>query len=344
MINNIEKNNLSNGYKKRNKRYIVCLIILLAVLCILISITMIYGNTIYPPSTVIKALLGQDIDGAFTIRTLRLPRMLGAVLVGFSFGMAGYVFQSILRNPLASPDVIGVSSGTSLVAVFCIIFLRLDGMLVSIISVVSGLIIAFLIYRLSSYNGFSQGKMVLIGIGAQAFFRALTNFVMLKASEYDVGSTMQWLSGSLNNIQLGEIPILAFVVVVGGVFLIAHKNHLIAIQLGDEYAITLGVNIKTIYPILIGFAVCLVAFSTAVTGPIASVAFLSGPIATRIVGQGRSNLIPAALVGAILILSSDLIGQYAFAVRYPVGIITGMLGAPYLLYLLIKMNQKGQGV
>lgn len=331
-----------NEYKKRNRRFYTSIIILVGILFLLISFSLVYGNTIYSPSTVIKVLLGEDIDGAvFTIKTLRLPRTLGAVLVGFSFGMAGFVFQSILRNPLASPDIIGVSSGTSLVAVFCIIFLRVSGGIVSLVSVIAGLLVALVIYLLSSYNGFSKGKMVLIGIGTQAFFRAMTSFILLKASEYDVGSTMKWLNGSLNNVEMSEIPILLFVVILAGGGLCFHSKHLSAIELGNEYATTLGVNIKSIYPMLIALAVILVAFSTAVTGPIASVAFLSGPIASKIVGQGRVNLIPSALVGAILILGADMVGQYAFSVRYPVGVITGMLGAPFLLYLLIQMNRKG---
>ncbi len=339
------KNDLSVGYKQRNKRWNRCVIILCAILFFVISISMMYGNTIYSPGTILKVILGENIQGAtFTIMSLRLPRTLAGVLVGFAFGMSGYVFQSILRNDLASPDIIGVSSSTSLIAIFCIIFLRFDSTLTSVVSVFAGLITAFIIYSLSSYNGFSQGKMVLIGIGAQAFFRALTNLVLLNASEYDVSSTMQWLSGSLNNVTLDEIPVLFMVVIICGIFLISYSKHLGAIQLGDEYATTLGVNIKTIYPILIGFSVALVAFSTAVTGPIASVAFLSGPIAKRIAGNGKSNIITAGLVGAIIVLLADFVGQNAFAVRYPVGVITGILGAPYLIYLLIKMNQKGQGV
>ncbi len=339
------KNNLSYGYKQRNRRWKISVIILCIILFVIASITMMYGNTIYSPSVVMRVLMGEDIQGAtFAIKTLRLPRMLGGVLVGFAFGMSGYIFQSILRNDLASPDIIGVSSSTSLVAVFCIVFLRLDSTLTSIISVTAGLLTAFLIYRLSSYNGFSQGKMVLIGIGAQAFFKALTNLILLKASEFDVGATMQWLNGSLNNVVLSEIPTLFIVVLVCGTVLLYHGKHLGAIGLGDEYATTLGVNIRTIYPILMGFSVILVAFSTAITGPIASIAFLSGPIATRIVGNGRANIVPSALVGAILILLADFIGQNAFAVRYPVGVITGILGAPYLIYLLVRMNKKGQGV
>ncbi len=339
------ENSLSDGYKQRNRRWIISVIFLSVMLFFVISITMMYGNTVYSPSTVIRVLMGEDIEGAtFAIKTLRLPRVLGGMLVGFAFGMSGYVFQSILRNDLASPDIIGVSSSTSLVAVFCIVFLRLDSTVTSVISVMAGLLTAFVIYRLSSYNGFSQGKMVLIGIGAQAFFRALTNLVLLKASEFDVGATMQWLNGSLNNVTMKDIPVLFIVVIICGAVLIYHGRHLGAIGLGDDYATTLGVNIRTIYPVLMGFSVMLVAFSTAVTGPIASVAFLSGPIATRIVGNGKANIVPSALVGAILILLADFIGQNAFAVRYPVGVITGILGAPYLMYLLVRMNKKGQGV
>ncbi len=344
MINN--STSIFQGYLRRQKRWKLTVFLLLLSVISLAVIMLTYGNTVYSMSTVIKVILGEEIKGAtFTIKTLRIPRLLAALLTGFSFGMSGYVFQTLLKNPLASPDIIGVSSGTSAVAVFCLLLLNLDQTLVSVISVIAGIVIALFIYALSVEHGkFSTSKMILIGIGVQAMLKAFTSFLLLKASEYDVAATLQWLNGSLNNIKMDKIPRLFFVVVVATIILLSLSKHMLTIQLGEDYAVTLGVNTKTIYIVLIVSAVCLVAFSTAVTGPIASVAFLAGPIATKLAGHGKSNLLVAGLVGIVLVQASDLIGQYAFATRYPVGVITGILGAPYLLFLLIAMNKKGERV
>ena len=344
MINN--STSIFQGYLRRQKRWKLTVFLLLLSVISLAVIMLTYGNTVYSMSTVLKVILGEEIKGAtFTIKTLRIPRLLAALLTGFSFGMSGYVFQSLLKNPLASPDIIGVSSGTSAVAVFCLLLLNLDQTLVSVISVIAGIVIALFIYALSVEHGkFSTSKMILIGIGVQAMLKAFTSFLLLKASEYDVAATLQWLNGSLNNIKMDKIPRLFLVVAIATIILLSLSKHMLTIQLGEDYAVTLGVNTKTIYIVLIVSAVCLVAFSTAVTGPIASVAFLAGPIATKLAGQGKSNLLVAGLVGIVLVQASDLIGQYAFATRYPVGVITGILGAPYLLFLLIAMNKKGERV
>lgn len=117
---------------------------------------------------------------------------------------------------------------------------------------------------------------------------------------------------------------------------------LMLLELGEHMAATLGVKTDLVRVLLIVSAVVLAAIATAITGPIASVAFLAGPIATRLVGAGAANSIPAGLVGAVLVLAADLVGQFALTVKFPVGIITGIIGAPYLLFLLVKMNRRGE--
>jgi iron complex transport system permease protein len=343
-MNLFHNNKLFHGYQKRQFRWLSICIVLSLLVIILMSASMLIGNTYYSPSTIFRVLCGEQISGAtFAILTLRLPRTLAGFFCGAAFGLAGYIFQSLLRNPLASPDIIGVSSATSTAAVFCTLILGFTGNTVSIISVLSGILVAILIYLLSYSKGsFSQGKMILIGIGIQAITRALTNYMLTKAAEFDVQSTMRWLNGSLNSIKLGDITVLAVIVFGIGALLLFFSSSLEIIRLGEEKALTLGINLKLFYSLSIVCAVILVAFSTAISGPIASVAFLSGPIATRLCGHNRCGLLPSALVGAVLVLSSDLIGQNLFPVRYPVGVITGILGAPYLIYLLIKMNQKGR--
>lgn len=323
------------GYKKRILRHnlSIALLALTAVTIALFSLC--YGRTIYSLRTVWDVLTGHE--SSFTIKTLRLPRMLAAVLSGFAFGISGYVFQTLLKNPLASPDIIGVSSASSVVAVFCILVLHINNIWTSIASVAAALIISLVIYFISSPKGtFSYAKMILVGIGMQAFLRAIINYLLVRTSEYDVGATLQWLSGSLNNVKIESIPRFFFAVIIVTIIILTFQRHLETLELGNDIATTLGVNTKITTAILILCAVFLVAFATAVTGPIASVAFLSGPIAVRIAGKSRSAVIPAGLVGILLVQLSDMVGQYAMPTRYPVGVITGILGAPYLLMAIAK--------
>ncbi|MFT4145181.1 MAG: iron chelate uptake ABC transporter family permease subunit [Mobilitalea sp.] len=339
---NTNINLIREGYRRRRLRWVSVTLLLVLMALILCATALIVGNTIYPLDTVIKVLLGEQIKGAtFAIGTIRLPRMLAGLLVGLAFGIAGSTFQTILRNPLASPDIIGVSSGSSVAAVFCLLMLKVSGSIVSISAVIAGLSVAAIIYLLSRGGSFSGGRLILIGIGVQAMLNAVISYMILKASEYDVPGALRWLSGSLNGIQMTKIPSLFFVVIVFGLLIFLFGRHLKILELGEQSAITLGVRTDVTRLLLILSAVFLIAFATAVTGPVAFTAFLAGPIAARLVGIGAPNELPSGLVGAILVLGADLIGQFAFDTRFPVGIITGILGAPYLLYLLIRMNKTG---
>lgn len=333
---------ITAGYLKRQRRYILTTGILLLLTLSLAAVMMLYGNTIYSPETVLRVLSGTDAGGAaFTIRTLRFPRMLTAILCGMAFGLSGNTFQQLLGNPLASPDIIGVTSGASVAAVFGILILKLDYGIVAVMAVFSGLLVSALIYFLSHKNGFSNTRLILTGIGMQAFLNSIISWMLLKASEYDVASALRWLSGSLNGVKMDTMPALAAVVFTAGLGILLLSRHLLILQLGEAHAVTLGIPISITRLLLILLALVLTAFAASVTGPIASVAFLSGPIAARISGRGRSSMLAASLTGSILILISDLVGQFTLPSRYPVGVITGILGAPYLLFLLLRINHKG---
>ncbi len=328
------------GFHKRRVRFITVTVILTVITAILCSIMLYLGNTKYSPEIILRVLLGEEMKGAtFAIETIRLPRMLAGLLAGMAFGMAGNTFQTMLRNPLASPDIIGVTSGSSVAAVFCILVLNVSGAVVSISAVVSGLSVAFLIYMLSRGGSFSGGRLILIGIGIQAMLNAAISYLLLRANQYDVPAAIRWLNGSLNGMQMKNIPGLFMVVLIFGCLLVLLSKMLKILELGEQSAITLGLKTDISRLLLVLAAVFLIAYATAVTGPIAFVAFLSGPIASKLAGS--SNTITAGLTGAVLVLLADIIGQYAFDIRFPVGIITGILGAPYLIYLLIRMNRTG---
>ena len=151
----------------------------------------------------------------------------------------------------------------------------------------------------------------------------------------------RWLPGSVNGAPLAEtLPLLAALGVFGGL-LLSRGRDLEALRLGDDTAAALGVSVGRTRVLVIVAAVGLIASATAISGPIAFVAFLSGPIAARIVGNNGSLLVPAALVGAALVLAGDYCGQFLLPSRYPVGVVTGALGAPYLIFLIVRVNRSG---
>ncbi len=332
---------IHKGFIVRKRRYYAMISLIIFFILVFSVLIMTYGRTTYSLKTVINVLAGQNISGAtFTIKKLRLPRLIGALLCGCAFAISGNTFQKLLGNPLASPDVIGVTAGASVSAVFCILILNLSGIIVPIIAVITALIVSFIIYALSNISGYSNSKLILIGIAVQALLNAVLSFIILRANEHDVPKALRWLSGSLNGIQLDKLPSLAVVVILSTVILLLMRKHLLIIQLQREQALAIGLPVAKTRIILIIVSILAASFATSVSGPIASIAFLSGPIASKLAGKGNSNVLSSALIGALLVLIADFVGQYAFLYKYPVGIITGILGAPYLLILLFKLNQR----
>jgi iron complex transport system permease protein len=331
------------GRHQRRRRWIQVTCLLTALACMLCCAMLLLGSTIYPVNDVIRALSGEQLKGVtFAVNTIRLPRMLAGVFAGVAFGIAGYTFQTMLRNPLANPNVIGITSGSSVAAVFCITVLQTSGAIVSVATVIAGLATVLLIYILSRGRTFSIGRLILVGIGIQAMLDAIISYLMLVSAEQDLPAVLRWLTGSLNGSQMHALPPLVITVMIFTPVVILLGKHLSILELGEQTASSLGVSTDRTRIALIVSSVFMIAIATSTTGPIAFVSFLAGPIAKRLVGIGFSNIIPAGLVGINLVLAADLIGQFAFAYRFPVGIITGLIGAPYLIFLLIRMNRKGE--
>ena len=326
--------------RKQRKTYRITLYLILLII-VLSLLSLMIGNTWYSLKEVFETIFQQQGENSFVILKLRLPRLLNGILCGIAFGLAGNTFQKLLRNPLASPDIIGVSSGASIGAIFSILVLQLSGSSVSFIAIISGIACTTFLFLLAKKDHFSNGKLILIGIGTQAFLNAFISYLLLKAAQYDVASALRWLSGSLNHVTLHNAISLVLPVILIGGMICAMNRHLSLLELGDEFATTLGMKVMISKIVMFGGAVLLIAFATSVSGPIASVAFLSGPIASRINRGNVPSMLQAGLVGAILVVFANLIGQNVFDARYPVGVITGILGAPYLLYLLLQWNKKG---
>ena len=324
---------------RRHRRLIGLLLTLIAAAFVL---TLLLGQSFTPPRDILRTLMGEDVPGvAFTVGQLRLPRAVLAVLAGVSFGLGGVAFQIMLRNPLASPDIIGISWGASAAAVFAIVVLGLKGPSVSILAVAAGLGVALLVYGLSFRNGVAGTRLILVGIGVSAMLESVIAYILSTAPAWTLQEALRWLTGSVNGAQLAEtLPLLAALGVFGGL-LLSRGRDLEALRLGDDTAAALGISVGRTRVLVIVAAVGLIASATAISGPIAFVAFLSGPIAARIVGNNGSLLVPAALVGAALVLVGDYCGQFLLPSRYPVGVVTGALGAPYLIFLIVRVNRSG---
>lgn len=333
---------LAGGRRRRLlQRRSVSALLALAVGVVFV-VSLMVGHTFYGPSEVLRVLGGETVPGAsFTVGDLRLPRAVLAVLAGAALGLGGVTFQTMLRNPLASPDVIGISSGASAAAVVALLVLDVDRAWVSLMAIVAALVTALVIYVLSFKDGVVGTRLILIGIGVAAMLDSVVAYVVVRSAVWDLQSAMRWLTGSLNAATWDQVTPLAIAAAVTVPALLWESRSLGLLQHGDDAAAALGVDVETTRLSSIVMAVVLIAFATSAAGPIAFVAFLSGPIAARLVGPGGSLMVPAALSGALLVLTADLAGQFAFDTRYPVGVITGVLGAPYLVYLLIRTSRTG---
>lgn len=316
---------------------------LLILLIIGLSVLMLsIGDQTYPLGDLVGVLMGKEIAGvSFIVKELRLPRLLAALITGFIFGSGGSVFQSLFKNPLANPNVLGITTGSSVFAVFSIIVLQASGPMLAIGSIAGGMITAGMILLLTRINGFSTEKLVLIGIGVQATLSALIAYLLMIGKDYDVQTAMRWLTGSLNNVTLDELLPVYLATFLVYPYILYCARDLMILEWGDSIAQNLGirVNITRVTTLLV--TVCLLALATSLTGPIAAVSFLAGPISLGIFRHAIPNYVNAGLVGIVLVLGADLIGQVLLPSQYPVGIITGILGSIYLIYLMVGFNKRG---
>lgn len=283
----------------------------------------------------VRILGGADVPGAgFVLMESTLPRAVVAVLAGAAFGAAGAAFQVMLRNPLASPDVLGVTLGASAAAVVAFVVLGLRGTPVTVAALAGALLAAAAILTQAGGRGGATGRMVLVGVALAAGLSAVVHWVLVRASVYQAQEALVWLTGSLNSVTWADIGRLLAVELVLLPVLLALSARLPVLGLGDDLAAGLGVRVSRLRATVTVVVVALVAAATAVVGPIAFVGFLAGPIARRLT-PGRPAVGVAALVGALVVLGADHLAAYALpGTALPVGVVTGLLGAPVLLWML----------
>lgn len=292
--------------------------------------------TITIPDT-LRIIAGADVPGAtFILMESKLPRATVAVLAGAALAVAGAVMQDLMRNPLASPDILGVSGGASTAAVFSLIILDLSGSGVTAAAFAGAVAVAgFLVWMSGGSAQGSTQALIIVGIGCAALLVALTHWVLLKADVYRLSEAMVWLTGSVSSASWPDIARLALLLaVVVPAMLLLHRR-LRLMMLGDDLAAGLGVSVSRHRALAMLGVVLLVAGTCSVCGPIAFVALLSGPIGRRI-HRGRTRLVDIALIGALMVLVADYIAAYLVpgGANLPVGVVTGLAGAPFLLWLI----------
>jgi iron complex transport system permease protein len=301
------------------------------------------GDFPVPIGTVLDTLVGGGTpDSDFIVRTLRLPRSLTAVLVGAAFGLSGAIFQRLARNPLASPDIIGVNAGAAAAAVFTVVVLHGSATQVTLAALLGATITSAGVYLLAYKQGVTGYRLVLVGIGISAMLVAVTHYLLTRSDIYEAHRASVWLTGSLNGRGWQHMRPVTIALVVLVPAAVASARHLRMLELGDDAASGLGTRVERVRGTLLLIGVALAATATASAGPVAFVALLCPQIARRLVGGRSLALLPAAACGALLLSAADLVGRRVLApTELPVGVVTAMLGAPYLLYLLARANRIG---
>lgn len=320
-----------------------------AVLFVAVAVVFVWSMSVgdFPVavSDIADSLLGNgDPGNEFIIRELRLPRALLAVTVGAAFAVSGALFQRIADNPLASPDVIGINSGAAAAAVVVIVLWGGNSSEVTTAALVGGIATALGIFLLSYRSGISGYRLVLIGIGIGALLRALISYLLTKAEIADAARASVWLVGSLNGRSWSDLRPVAIATILLVPLAMATSRRIRMLELGHDAALALGTPVTRTQTMMLLLGVALAALATAAAGPIVFVALVAPQIAKRLTGLRTVGILPAAAVGALLLLGSDLVARRIVApTELPVGVITGILGAPFLLYLLARGNRVGRG-
>lgn len=279
----------------------------------------------------------------FIVRELRAPRVVVGALVGLALGVSGALFQTFARNPLASPDTLGITSGASVGAVAAIVLTSgssagalLGGLGLPLAALLGALFTGFLLFVLAWRAGIDGYRLVLVGIALWSVGAALVDWLLTNAEIYDAASAYVWITGSLNARTWDDAVPLAVAVVVLVPLALAAGRVLSVLQFGDDTARGLGVRLAGAQAAVVLLAVGLVAFAVSAAGPITFVALVVPQIAVRLTGGSRPPLLAAGLLGALLVVAADLVTRTVLPQALPVGILTAVIGAPYLLWLLVR--------
>jgi len=302
------------------------------------------GDFPIPAGDVVKTLLGDGNAGQeFIVNELRLPRVLVGLLVGASLGLGGALFQAVARNPLGSPDVLGLGQGATAGALVMIVLFSGSAAQVTVGALVGGLVTGALIYLLAWKRGVHGYRLVLVGIGISAIATAVNGYLMTKADFVDAARAVVWMTGTLDGRDWKQVwPLLGLACVLVPLVL-ANARGLRMMEMGDDVSYALGVRVERVRLVLMVSAVLLTAAATAAAGPVSFVALTAPQLARRLTRSPGPNLVPSLCMGAALLVTADWASQRLFGDgQLPVGVVTGVLGGVYLLWLLVTERRAGR--
>ncbi|MGW4207237.1 FecCD family ABC transporter permease [Lentzea sp. NPDC004789] len=310
------------------------------VFCVSISV----GDFTIELPAVIRTIFGQGerVD-EFVIMDLRMPRALVGLIVGVALGISGALTQSIARNPLASPDVLGITGGASATAVFLV---TAGGSAITgavglpAAALTGGLLTGLLVYFLAWRRGIDGFRLILIGVSVSAVMQALTTWLLVLADIRDVARAQSWLVGSLDSRSWTEVWTTLWVTVALVLVVLAISFQFRPMHFGDDVAAGLGVRYSAVRAVLLLCAVLLAGVAVSAAGPVPFVALVAPQITMRLLRTPVPPLIASGLFGALLLIGSDLIARTVLPNDLPVGIVTAIIGGPFLVYLLVRANLK----
>ena len=301
-----------------------------------------YGTLRITPLQVGQALLGEGTDGFVTVvNQWRAPRAILAVVLGAGLGVSGAIFQSAIRNPLGSPDVVGFNTGAYTGVLLTIVLFNGNYFQIAAGALVGGIASAALVYLLAWRQGIVGFRLIIVGIGIAALLSAMNSWLIISASLENAMSAALWGAGTLNGItwQKGQpallvVPVTLFVTLLAG-------RRLQIMEMGDDSARALGVNAEASRLWLMLCGIILIAVATATAGPIAFIALAAPQIARRLTAAHGVPLFSAACTGSALLLTADIVAQHAIrGIQLPVGAVTVSLGGLYLIWLLIRESRR----
>ncbi|MDM8327044.1 iron chelate uptake ABC transporter family permease subunit [Staphylococcus felis] len=314
------------------KRYII--VILLLIVCSILSLG---AGAVYisPQDVLSEVLTGQN----FILQEYRLPRMFLGILVGAALSISGAVIQGIIRNPLASPDVIGITKGASLTAVIVIIVFPTAPLFVlPVASFVGAIIISIILSLLISYKGVKGSQLALIGMAIGAIAMALVQYLLIR-NPMEANIALVWLTGSLFGRSMQHVYTILPWLIIAIPLIIANSRKLDVLHLDEDVATAIGTHVNRTKMILLLAAVMLAGAAISVVGGLSFLGLIAPHIARSIVGHKHLHIIiMSGLIGGLLMVFADGLARViAPPIDIPVGVLIAIIGAPYFLYVLRKM-------
>jgi iron complex transport system permease protein len=320
------------------------LILMLLLLLVIFICCVCVGSQVLTPWTVFKGILGQsDPQVKLILDSLRLPRAYVAILSGAALGMSGTLLQGTIRNPLAAPNIIGITGGGSLAAViFLNLFPNAPISFMPLAIFFGALLVTILVYALSWKRGVSPTRLILVGIGISSVTSAMTTLIIAMSTFVASDKAYLWMVGSVYGVTWKDVKFLLPWISISFICSMTYARHLDVQGLGDDIALGLGAHLQRHRAILTLLSVALAGGAIAVVGAIGFIGLVAPHMGRRLIGANHRALIPAsALLGAMILLVADTVARTLFLpIDVPAGVFTALIGAPFFIYQLYHQRNQ----